>query len=564
MAHVFVSYCHEDADFAQILAGKLRDAAFPVRMDLNLSAGENWRTEIDGDLKGAFAVVLVMSAAAKASPYVNYEWAFAIGAGVPVLPLLLKLPADSLHPRLGVLQCLDFGNYQSRPWERLLESLRDFAEAQGEFTLVVPRDAPPVVRSAARALDSMNSDERRRAIQSLAKMNHPAAIQLLADALRHPSEDVRFGAAFTLGETYHDVRALPVLLEALRGDNGDLKPWMIIRIGEQAVPGLLEALEDKNFPRRDALLDILGYIGGAAAVRALVDYLRRPGEEHRSSAAFGLARTKDAAALPAVREALRDTNAEVRRAATQALGACGGPAAVPDLLELLHDSESDVRHGAAVSLRDLCAVKPVPGAMEPHIPRLINGLIGAMRDEYDQVRMFASLALSDLHDPRALPGLMAALRDKTAGSVTGPLAALGEAALPELREALRDPNERVRIQAISLIGNQGKEPDAFLLAGLIEDGSPAVRELVVRVLSRYGEAPGILQVVIERLQDPDEEVRLAAITTLGETSQPAAVPHLIKCLDVPELADAASGVLERMDSRESRAALRAWKRRQIE
>jgi HEAT repeat protein len=279
-----------------------------------------------------------------------------------------------------------------------------------------------------------------------------------------------------------------------------------------------------------------------------------------------LARTKDPAALPAVREALRDTDAEVRRAATQALCTCGGPATVPDLLELLHDSESNVRHEAAVSLRDLCAVKPVPEAMEPHIPHLINALIEAMRDEYDQVRQFACLALEELRDARAVPGLVKALRGQTANSaqIARSLAALGEAALPELREALHDLNERVRIQAISLIANQRKEPDAFLLAGLIEDGSPAVRELVVRVLSRYGEAPGILQVVIERLQDPDEEVRLAAITALGEIGQPAAVPYLIKCLDVPELADAASGALERMDTRESRAALRAWKRRQIE
>jgi HEAT repeat protein len=566
MAHVFISYCHEDADFAQILGGKLRDAGLAVRMDLNLSAGDNWRAEIDSDLKDAFAAVVVMSPSAKVSPYVNYEWAFALGAGVPVVALLLKLPANGLHPRLSVLQYLDFSNYSSRPWKELLECLRDLAETQGEFTITAPRDAPPVLRAAARSLDSMNSVERRAAIQSLAQMNHPAAVELLADALRHPSEDVRFGAAFILGETHHDARALPVLLEALRCGNEDLKLWMIIRIGEPAVPPLLEALRDKSIPRRGDVFSILGYIGGPMAVRGLIDHLHDPEPEDRRHAAFALALTKDASAWPTVREAVRDPDAGVRGEAAHALGACAGPMAVPDLLELLKDPKSEVRHAAAVSLGELCNVKPVPEAMEPHVPRLIDALIRAMRDEDDQVGKFASMALRNLADPRAVPGLMAALRDHAvySGSITGPLAALGEAALLELREGLRDSNERVRIAAIGLIANLRQEADALHLAALLEDGSPAVREHAIQALINYPETPGILQAIVERLHDLDVEVRLAAVETLARLGNPAAAPHLIECLDVEELAESAADALERLDTREGRAALRAWKKRRPE
>jgi HEAT repeat protein len=564
MAHVFVSYSHEDADFAQVLGGKLRDAGLSVRMDFDLGAGENWRVEIDADLRDAFAVVVVMSATANVSPYVNYEWAFAIGAGVPIVPLLLKIPANCLHPRLSVLQYLDFSNYASRPWERLLESLQDLAEAQGEFTLTAPRDAPPVVRAAARALDGMNPGERQAAIQSLAQMNHPAAVQLLVDALRHPSEDVRFGAAFILGETHHDVRALPVLLEALRCGHKDLKLWMIIRIGEPAVPSLLEVLEDKTFPRRGDVFSVLGYIGGPMALRGLIDHLHDPEPEDRRQAAFALAKTKDASAWPALREAVRDPDARVRAEAAHALSASAGPAAVPDLLELLRDSKTEVRHAAAWNLRDLCNLKPVPEVMEQHVPRLIDALIAAMRDEYDQIGMSASMALRNLADARAVPGLMAALRDRAlySGSITGPLEALGEAALPELREALLDPSERVRIAAIGLIANLRQDADAPRLARLLKDASPTVRERAIKALVCYPETPGILQAIVEGLHDPDGEVRVAAVETLARIGTPAAAPHLIECLDVEELADAAADALEQMDTREGRAALRAWKKRQ--
>ena len=38
----------------------------------------------------------------------TYEWAFALGSGVPVLPLLLNSAEADLHPRLRTLQYLDF------------------------------------------------------------------------------------------------------------------------------------------------------------------------------------------------------------------------------------------------------------------------------------------------------------------------------------------------------------------------------------------------------------------------------------------------------------------------
>jgi bilin biosynthesis protein len=299
------------------------------------------------------------------------------------------------------------------------------------------------------------------------------------------------------------------------------------------------------------------------AVRGLIDHLHDPEAEDRRHAAFALALTKDASAWPAVQETVADPDAGVRTEAAHALGACGGPMAVPDLLEMLKDPKSDVRHAAAVSLGELCNVKPVPGTMEPHVPNLIDALIRAMRDENDQVGKFACLALRNLADPRSVPGLMAALRDRAvySGSITGALDALGEAALPELRKALVDPNERVRIEAIGLVANLRQDVDACRVAELLKDESPAVREHAVRALTSYSETPGILQAIVERLHDADGEVRVAAIETLARIGNPAAAPHLIECLDVEELADAAADALERLNTREGRAALRVWKKR---
>ena len=108
MNHIFISHSHEDIDFAENLHSRLTQAGFTVWRDTGIRGGEDWRREIDEAIKGAFVLIVMMTPEAKASEYVTYEWAFAWGAGVKVIPILLK--TTELHPRLESLQYLDFTN----------------------------------------------------------------------------------------------------------------------------------------------------------------------------------------------------------------------------------------------------------------------------------------------------------------------------------------------------------------------------------------------------------------------------------------------------------------------
>ena len=561
MRHIFVSYCHEDADFAQILEGKLREAGLLTVRDLQLNAGDDWRSEIDEGIRGASAVIVVMSPSARISPYVNYEWAFAIGSGVPVLPLLLKIAAEELHPRLSAIQYLDFRNYLARPWERLIESIHGLAAAQRDHTLHVPRDAPPVVRAAAEALDSMDSGQRRAAISSLSEMDHPAAVDLLAEAVRHPIREVRFGAAFLLGGERRDARALPALIEALRCGNEEIEPWMISRIGQAAVPALIEALNEKEFRSRDILFNILGYIGGPAAVATLTRYLSDSDAYSRRYAAFSLTSTKDSAAVPALRRAIRDPEAMVREGVAAALGLCGGVAVIPDLLELLRDSDSSVRHRAVCAIDDALGREHDRAALEPMIPQLINDLAAALLDTYDQVAVFAGRALEKLCDTRSIPALIAAAGERNRPRrIVDLLEMLGAAPIPALREALNDSNELRRMIAVEVIAHFGDPADAPLVAENLRDKNADIRLRALRgIPPKPAPSPLILNAITERLRDPEEDVSLQAIYTLRLIRDPATIPHLVECLQTPELAQAAVNVLEEFDTREARAALKAYR-----
>jgi hypothetical protein len=123
----FISHAKEDGDFAENLQGRLKEIGFHGWIDINvLEAGEDWRKEIDQAILNSKALILVLSPDSKSSEYVTYEWAFALGSGLRIVPLMLR--DTPIHPRLEIFQYLDFTNRRARPWDRLFELLKDVAE----------------------------------------------------------------------------------------------------------------------------------------------------------------------------------------------------------------------------------------------------------------------------------------------------------------------------------------------------------------------------------------------------------------------------------------------------
>lgn len=128
MSDIFISHSHADRDFVELLQNKLTGAGFTVWRDTGLVPGTNWREEIDRAIQEASTVVVTVTPQAMASAYVNYEWAFAWGAGMKIIPILLEKTA--LHPRLESLQFLDFTSHIARPWDALIDLLRKQKERQ--------------------------------------------------------------------------------------------------------------------------------------------------------------------------------------------------------------------------------------------------------------------------------------------------------------------------------------------------------------------------------------------------------------------------------------------------
>jgi hypothetical protein len=142
MPTIFLSYSSKDDLFAQLLYSKLSEAGVTLWRDQNnLRGGQEWREEIENGISESDALIVALSESSTASPYVMFEWAYALGRGKVVIPL--KLDACSIHPRLQVIHYLDFSNPRAMPWDSLIHTVKEIETE--------PRQAPKISKTPASA-----------------------------------------------------------------------------------------------------------------------------------------------------------------------------------------------------------------------------------------------------------------------------------------------------------------------------------------------------------------------------------------------------------------------------
>jgi len=161
---VFISYASEQSDFAELMKMKLEAASVEVWRDAHeIVAGEEWRNEIDYGLLNADAIIVLLTPAAAASAYVTYEWAFALGNGKRVLPVLL---ADcDIHPRLSVFQYLDF-TARRRPWGKLTQRVQELHQQETQYQA---KEDEPTLEELFEGIRSLINADKEKGAQTFTK-----------------------------------------------------------------------------------------------------------------------------------------------------------------------------------------------------------------------------------------------------------------------------------------------------------------------------------------------------------------------------------------------------------
>lgn len=90
MPRIFISYSHQDSEYAEQLAEALEQAGFSAWIDEAIEYGERWFTVITQAIRESDVVTVIMTPEAEQSEWVEREILISQREGKPILPLLLR------------------------------------------------------------------------------------------------------------------------------------------------------------------------------------------------------------------------------------------------------------------------------------------------------------------------------------------------------------------------------------------------------------------------------------------------------------------------------------------
>jgi hypothetical protein len=98
---VFLSYTREDDRLANALEKELKELELEIWRDVrSIVAGQRWVDSVEKSIRQARAVVVLITDTSAKSDWVTYEYAFASGAGIPVVAVAafgVRLPIALRH-----------------------------------------------------------------------------------------------------------------------------------------------------------------------------------------------------------------------------------------------------------------------------------------------------------------------------------------------------------------------------------------------------------------------------------------------------------------------------------
>lgn len=441
---VFMSYAREDVELRELVESEVGKLGYEVWRDTrSLQGGEPWAARIDEALSSAIAVVLLITDASIESRYVNYEWAYAIGAGTPVVPLLCS--SREMHPRLAMKHYLDF-RQRELPWKQLASALEAAHEARPRRSALTPAE-----ERFQQLLVQARTGDAVAAVRELARLDHPDVDELLLAWLSKSwrgddtvgAERPPVGRGF-LAAAVADrglTAAVPELLKMLE-KHPDVE--LIKALGELGDPSAIEPLADLtrrrffDLARHDALLEALGsFRGQPAALDAVRDYLRR-------------VRLVPTLTRP-IRAAIRALGSLAEAAAeAEVVPFLDDPKYVEDALRALREMDGP-RAGQEIATRLL--------GLEPRVHREAIEALSTLGYEHsaDTLSAFILSSADGLRD------------QQLSVQAAGTLAQLGQAGASKLREALRVDQALPRAVAAEAIRYWGAPDLSSELGKLLED-----------------------------------------------------------------------------------------------
>ncbi len=146
MAHIFISYSHDDIEYVRKLASHLQEEGFETWVDMRLDYGSRWPHELQEKLDGCDAFILIMSPRSFASDWVQSELSRAKRKHKPIFPMLLE--GDEPWLSVEAIQYFDIrdGSLPDRKFYSALERVIKRGKPSITDSLTKPVRTPPLIK----------------------------------------------------------------------------------------------------------------------------------------------------------------------------------------------------------------------------------------------------------------------------------------------------------------------------------------------------------------------------------------------------------------------------------
>jgi HEAT repeat protein len=347
-----------------------------------------------------------------------------------------------------------------------------------------------------------NAGLRNAAVEILVRMGRDA-VPMLIDQIRSPDHDVRKFIVDILGDIEDQV-AIPAILNMLQDDDSNVRAAAAENLGklksEEAVPALLEAMQTDDILFRFTILDSLSKIGSPIPLVKVLPY-------------------KDEKLL--------------RKALIDCLGMVGDATAAPELVAGLTDAMRNVRESAVLAVVSLSERYPdavQKTLVEQALPETIPFLLDILSDDKSEALRRAAITL------------------------LGRLGAV-DAVMPLLVQLETEALQQFALTALVDIGSV--YPESLLHAW--EEVSGLQRAYLAHIIGESVCTMGLALLQQAAREDENVQVKQLAAHALGKLGKPEALLDLVNCLRGldPVVQEAATQALTHLGAQFPEATLSA-------
>ncbi|NOQ52169.1 MAG: hypothetical protein GQ578_08160 [Desulfuromonadaceae bacterium] len=383
--------------------------------------------------------------------------------------------------------------------------------------------------------------------------------RLILEQLAHPENAGLRNAAIELLIGLGS-QIVPVLLEALSASTSEIRKFIVDILGEvdscDAVPQLLPLLHDPDQNVCYAAVETFGKLKAVAAVPALLDCL----DESDTGLRFAIFETLAAIAenVPVERILPYAEDNLLRKPVYLCLGQLGNPAAIPILMNGLADPLRKTREVALLSMGRLVQSLPLDRLPEPEVDSTatVEQLVKYLESEDLKLRRAACYSLSLFAEPGIVKQLLPLLAEEDLRSDVVNAAKrvpqkalcclaksvdlqdketlyliflLGELGCVEVADlaisGLQSEDPQVRFASAQALGKIAAVKAVRPLGDALADPIPEIREVVTESLRQIGRRDGdaMLKTILPYLDSPDAALRVLAVKSLGALSSNSSV-----------------------------------------